>query len=187
MQSSNSGLISASGGAGAILLKSLRHAACAFITDQIKTAALRSNTRGPPARSTERRGRWCVIDLIMADKNHFERCTLELFADLGLTGASYRNPSKRKQNLERALQELQGILLTTGVLKSAIIERTKNGKDFKVVFHKVARRDFELGEPATTFVTTEPVVINDYSKTKDPIVEQAEALVGSFYKLFSRS
>ena len=53
---------------------------------------------------------YSYIDLIMADKNHFERCTLELFADLGLTGASYRNPSKRKQNLERALQELQGII-----------------------------------------------------------------------------
>lgn len=127
---------------------------------------------------------YSYIDLIMADKNHFERCTLELFADLGLTGASYRNPSKRKQNLERALRELQGILLTTGVLKSAIIERTKDGKDYKVVFHKVARREFEPQEPATTFVTTAPVVINDYSRTKDPIIEQAEALVGNFYKVF---
>ena len=127
---------------------------------------------------------YSYIDLIMADKNHFERCTLELFADLGLTGASYRHPSKRKQNLERALRELQGILLTTGVLKSAVIERTKDGKDYKVVFHKVARRDFELGDPSISFSTPEPVVINDYNKIKDPIVEQAEALVGNFYKVF---
>ena len=87
---------------------------------------------------------YSYVDLIMADKSRFERCTQELFTDLGLTGVSYRNPSKRKQNLERALQELQGISLTTGVLKSATIERTKDGKDYKVVFQKVARREFDV-------------------------------------------
>lgn len=127
---------------------------------------------------------YSYIDLIMADKYRFERCTVDLFADLGLTGASYRNPSKRKQNLERALQELQGILLTTGVLKSATIEKTKNGKDYKVVFQKVARREFLFEEPATTFAATEPIVINNYSTKKDPLMVQAEELVRHFHKIF---
>jgi hypothetical protein len=40
---------------------------------------------------------YSYLDLIMADKTRFERCTRELFEDLGISGASYRNPSKRKQ------------------------------------------------------------------------------------------
>ena len=51
---------------------------------------------------------YSYLDLIMADKSHFERCTRDLFEDLGLKGASYRNPSKRKQNLEKAFAELTG-------------------------------------------------------------------------------
>jgi hypothetical protein len=122
----------------------------------------------------------------MADKNRFERRTAELFQDLGLAGASYRNPSKRKQNLQNAVAELEGILLTTGVLKSAVIEKTKDGKDYKVVFTKSARSDLldEATSPETTFVSTAPVVINDYSKRKDAAVLQAEELVQYFYKLF---
>jgi hypothetical protein len=129
---------------------------------------------------------YSYIDLIMADKSHFERCTRELFEDLGLTGASYRNPSKRKQNLESAFNELTGIMLTTGVLKSATIERTKDGKDFKAVFRKgplskLASPDVEL---TTRFGNAEPVVVNDYSKPKDPLTIQAQELVENFYKLF---
>ena len=129
---------------------------------------------------------YSYVDLMMADKSRFERCTKELFTDLGLNGISYKNPSKRKQNLERALQELQGISLTTGVLKSATIERTKDGKDYKVVFQKVTRHEFGLDETNTTFVETqpEPVVINDYSKKKDPLVEEAVELVRHFHKVF---
>jgi len=129
---------------------------------------------------------YSYLDLIMADKNRFERCTRELFEDLGLKGSSYRNPSKRKQNLEKAMAELTGIMLTTGVLKSAIIERTKDGKDYKAVFQKVARSAFsaEELEPVTTFASPEPVVINYYSKQKDPLTLQAEELVRHFHKQF---
>jgi hypothetical protein len=129
---------------------------------------------------------YSYLDLIMADKNRFERCTRELFEDLGLKGSSYRNPSKRKQNLEKAFAELTGIMLTTGVLKSATIERTKDGKDYKAVFQKIARSAFAAEElkPATTFTSPEPVVINHYSKQKDALTLQAEELVHYFHKLF---
>jgi hypothetical protein len=129
---------------------------------------------------------YSYLDLIMADKFRFERCTRELFEDIGLKGTSYRNPSKRKQNLEKAFAELTGILLTTGVLKSATIEKTKDGKDYKAVFQKVARSAFaaEEFEPATRFANPDPVVINDYSKQKDPLTLQAEELVRYFHQVF---
>ena len=129
---------------------------------------------------------YSYLDLIMADKNRFERCTRELFDDIGLRGDSYRNPSKRKQNLENALSELTGIMLTTGVLKSATIEKTKDGKDYKAVFQKTSRAEFLAAEAETStkFAATLPVVINDYSKAKDPLMTQAEELLLRFHKLF---
>ncbi|HZL53168.1 MAG TPA: hypothetical protein VFC37_19725 [Terracidiphilus sp.] len=128
---------------------------------------------------------YSYLDLIMADKSRFERCTRELFEDLGLKGSSYRNPSKRKQNLQNAFAELTGIMLTTGVLKSATIEKTKDGKDFKAVFQKVPRSAIvEDTEPATRFAATEAVIINDYSKQRNPLTVQAQELVRHFHKVF---
>jgi len=127
---------------------------------------------------------YSYLDLIMADKNRFERCTKDLFDDLGLKGASYRNPSKRKQNLEKSFVELTGIMLTTGELKSASIVKTKDGKDYKAVFQKGARSGFaaEDSEPETKFASSETVIINDYSKAKDPVIAQAESAVRFFHK-----
>jgi len=67
------------------------------------------------------------IDLIMADKNYYERKTQPLFNDLDLS--EYIYPSKRKQLLEPVLEELEGIELTTGVLSQARLEKTTDGKD----------------------------------------------------------
>jgi hypothetical protein len=129
---------------------------------------------------------YSYLDLIMADKMHFERRTKDLFEDLGLSGTSYRNPSKRKQNLQSAFAELQGIMLTTGVLRSATIEKTKDGKDFKAVFRKAARAAVLDTEPETTFASApaQAVVVNDYSKQKDFAVAQAEELVLHFHRVF---
>lgn len=128
---------------------------------------------------------YSYLDLIMADKNRFERRTKELFEDLGLMGDSYRYPSKRKQNLLNAFDELTGIMLTTGVLKSATIEKTKDGKDYKAVFQKSARVAFvEDSEPETRFTTSTPVIIKDYSKQTDPLIAEAEKLVRYFHKTF---
>ena len=129
---------------------------------------------------------YSYLDLIMADKYHFERCTRELFEDLGLKGASYRNPSKRKQNLESAFRELTGIMLTTGVLKSLTIVKTKDGKDYKAVFQKSSRTEVDLAdlEPTTKFAAADPVIVNDYSKKRDPLMTEAEELVRHFHRVF---
>lgn len=69
------------------------------------------------------------VDLIMANKNFYERRTQELFNDLEL--GEYKYSSKRKQLLEPALKELEGIELTTGILNYAKLEKTTDGKDWK--------------------------------------------------------
>jgi len=80
------------------------------------------------------------VDLVMADKYKYERRTEGLFEDLGLKGKRYVYPSVRKQVLEPALKEMEGKLLSTGVLVKATLERTKDGKDWKAVFVKKAIR-----------------------------------------------
>ena len=80
------------------------------------------------------------VDLVMADKYKYERRTKALFENLGLTGKEYVYLSARKRRLEPALKEMEGKPLTTGVLTKAALEKTKDGKDYKVVFEKKARR-----------------------------------------------
>jgi hypothetical protein len=122
------------------------------------------------------------IDLMLCDKTKYERKSKELFDDLGLKNAEYTHMYERKRALERAVSELEGIRLSTGTLRSAAVEKTKDGKDYKVSFQKVTRADavFDLlPEPA-------PVVVNDYSKQKNPLTLQAEELVRHFHRVFHR-
>jgi hypothetical protein len=125
-----------------------------------------------------------------------------LYDDLGLEGESYQNPSNRKQILERALTELRGVRLTSGVIISATIEKTKDGKDYKVIFHKSVRQQVfpsdypqERGEgelsPAIAEVLTsidgEADEVGDYStatQSADRLTTQARDLVLYFYKCF---
>lgn len=79
---------------------------------------------------------YCHIDLILADKNRYERRTKELFENLGIEGTKYEYPSARKQNLEPALKELVGVRLSTGRLAQAYLQRTRDGGDYKAVFVK---------------------------------------------------
>ena len=77
------------------------------------------------------------LDLVMADKTRYERNAASLLMeDLHLEGNRYGYPSRRKQVLEPALAELQGVELSTGILTSARLERTVDGSDWKGVFEK---------------------------------------------------
>lgn len=124
------------------------------------------------------------IDLIMFGKTRYERCTKDLFADLGLTGDSYRYKSNRKQKLQRALKELQGVRLNHGVLKSATIQDTADGHDYKVVFIKIGSRDTVAEEGHAALPGPEAVVINHYAQAKDEVRLNAEQLVLHFHKTF---
>jgi len=75
------------------------------------------------------------LDIILANKTSYERTTEGLFADLQLEGEKYQYPGHRKQNLEKAIKELDGKPLSTGVLHLTL-EKTKEGKDWKLVAKK---------------------------------------------------
>ena len=126
------------------------------------------------------------IDLILFDKSKYERRTRELFNDLGLKNAEYSHMYERKRAIEKAIKELQGIRLSSGVLKSASIEKTVDGKDYKVSFSKSAIAASLEAPLVETLPQQVPagVVINDFTKIKDPIVIESEALVSHFYKIF---
>lgn len=78
------------------------------------------------------------LDRILSkDIATYERRTKELFADLGLEGRKYAYPSGRKQVLAPAIAELQNVSLTNGgYIRSATLERTADGKDFKIVVRR---------------------------------------------------
>ena len=127
------------------------------------------------------------VDLIMADKMRYERCTKELFADLGLMdNTSYRYASNRKQALQRPIAELSGKRLSTGAIKSITLERTKDEKDYKLVVVKgkstvVAEEQPVLPAPSTA----EPVMVNHYQRElKTQLQQEAEELVRFFHQTF---
>ena len=128
------------------------------------------------------------IDLILADKTQFERRSLELFGDLGLRGKAYRNPSNRKQILAPALKELEGAFLTTGMISSATLERTKDDKDYKVVFKKSRRllpTSVSVDEKEESRVVKQPANLAPTAKLRnDPFGAEAKELVAYFYSLF---
>lgn len=119
------------------------------------------------------------LDLMLANKSQYERRTKELFDDLGLEGKAYSKNSKRNQVLRKALQELQGVEITTGRISSATLERTKDGKEYKVIFrkdsrvHKAASVAEESREEASV-----PLPV------KTQVTLQAEELVRHFHNLF---
>jgi hypothetical protein len=89
---------------------------------------------------------YCHIDLVLADKERYERRTKELFEDLAIEGVKYKYPSARKQNLEPVLRELEGARLSTGILEEARLERTAERDDYKAIFVK---RPFKPALPST--------------------------------------
>jgi hypothetical protein len=123
------------------------------------------------------------VDLVLARNEHYERRSKELFDDLGLHGATYRNPSVRKRKLERAIAELKGVPLSTGVLTLAAIEKTKDQKDYKAVFHKTKKT------PTSDTALPEELIRGGEIKEKalpeeSPLTAQAAELVSRFYQIF---
>ena len=122
------------------------------------------------------------VDLMLARKDFYERRSKELFQDLGLNNPEYERQYERKRALEKAVKELVGTAISTGVLKVARIEKTNDKQDYKVVFQKATHAAVALAE--STGETKDEIVINNYSKSKDPAMVQAEQLVHHFHKSF---
>src|SRR5262249_33598032 len=126
------------------------------------------------------------LDLIMARRNHYERKTKDLFDDIGLEGSSYRNPSNRKQQLMTALKELKGVHLTTGVITTATLERTKDDKDYKLIIRKSGRMPLPVVEHAHDAITSGGDVAShtEPAATNTACIVQAKELVNHFSKRF---
>jgi hypothetical protein len=126
------------------------------------------------------------LDLIMYRRDYYERRTKELFEDLGLEGESYKHPSKRKQILQKALKELTGVQLTTGIITIATLKRTKDNTDFKLVIRKSAREPL----PGTAHhhevsnAGDESAPEAQPTATANELTNQAKDLVGYFFKRF---
>lgn len=75
------------------------------------------------------------LDIVLANRPQYEHATAGLFQVLQLEGEKYRYPSARKQNLEKAVKELEGKPISTGTLHLSI-EKTADGKDWKLVAKK---------------------------------------------------
>jgi hypothetical protein len=124
------------------------------------------------------------LDLMLARRNTYERKTRELFLDdLGLEGKAYRNVSNRVQKLKPALEELTGVRLSTGFIVSAKLEKTVDGKDYKIVITKspqqplafVVETDMEPAMTAERAETAEPTNhVADYTDEPATTVEQPE-------------
>ena len=70
------------------------------------------------------------VDLMLARKDAYERRTKDLFVDLGLNNSQYSRQYERYRALKKAVVELQGVRLSTGVLRVAGVEKTLDGLDY---------------------------------------------------------
>lgn len=126
------------------------------------------------------------VDLILAANTFYERRTKELFEDLGISGAEYRKPSVRKRLLQRALKELQNLPLSKSCfIASATLERTKDRKDYKVVFRKASA--IATGTAAAHPMPvreTEDAPPSPSAHQLSPAEQQAEELLRYFHNLF---
>ena len=122
------------------------------------------------------------LDLMLARRTTYERKTRELFDDLGLEGKAYRNVSNRVQKLKPALEELTGIRLSTGFISSAKLEKTADGKDYKIVITKSPQQELAfIVEDASQAELAQPV---QRTPPASHLADQARELVNHFYQLF---
>jgi hypothetical protein len=137
------------------------------------------------------------LDLFLAEHDRYERRTEGLFfEDLGLVGKKYFWPSGRKQNLKKAVDELNGKPISTGIL-NVIIERTADGKDYKLVAWKtefppevqplinslIKSKRLRLANPQSEI----PYIIEDMEKTlgHHPSKKRLFELIAKRYPHFS--
>lgn len=80
-------------------------------------------------------GLYSFLDVVMADKLTWERRSLELFRDDLTIRGRYPFPSWRRKYLVRAIEELQGKPISTGILKLALV-KTKDDQDYKLAVRK---------------------------------------------------
>lgn len=98
------------------------------------------------------------LDLVMADKIHFERNSKELIAELDLSQEGYPYPAQRKKLLEPVLKEILGAQLSTGIIRKAELVKNKGEVDWKAVFDKEIQETIRVvPEPVKMATEFDPV------------------------------
>jgi hypothetical protein len=121
------------------------------------------------------------VDLMLARKDNYQRRTKDLFQDLGLRNPEYNRQYERYRALRKAVAELQGARISTGILRVAAVEKTLDGLDYKIVFRKMtAPADVRAAVDSNSIGE---VVIHHYAKLKEPVTEQADELVKHFHRI----
>lgn len=78
---------------------------------------------------------YAFLDVVMADKFAWQRRAARLLEeDLSVRG-KYVWPSERLRLIRRAIEELEGKPISTGLLQLAMV-KTKDGKDYKLIVRK---------------------------------------------------
>ncbi len=81
------------------------------------------------------------LDLVMSKRRTYARRSDALFGeDLGLVGTGYRYAADRVRKLRPALQELRGVMLSSGTVVAAELLPTQDGRDHKIVIRKGATK-----------------------------------------------
>lgn len=92
------------------------------------------------------------LELVMNDKNYYERNSENLFEDIGLDDDEYKFVSARKRTLLIAIEELKKTSFPGGILEISI-EGTKDKSDWKLVVKKIP---IEVGKPKKLSKPKEP-------------------------------
>ncbi len=79
---------------------------------------------------------YIYLDRNLAFKDKYEIGLEKLFGHLDLSQKQIRYPSDRKAKIGPVLEQLKGKHFSTGVLSHAQIDKTTDGRDYKLVCHK---------------------------------------------------
>jgi len=115
------------------------------------------------------------LDLIMADKSYYERNLKNLIEiDFKLDGV-YEYSAHRKILFKKPLKELKGVKLSTGILADIKLEKTKDGKDYKIVCRKKApvltEKQIEVPQNSTEPLQTASNLVKYFHSYTDPNTE----------------
>lgn len=129
---------------------------------------------------------YCFLDLVMAKRSYWTRKAKGFIRDdLHIESARYNRPAHRKEALEAILQELRGCRLSTGILSSAQLCKTTDGKDWKLIIRKEPFKA-EPNTPAAKRMASETTLV------QKALVEQMMKVLGNrqknerFYCLIAR-
>lgn len=113
---------------------------------------------------------YCYLDRNLAFKPKYEVGLEKLFDHLDLSQKQITYPAKRKQKIEPVLEQLKGKSLSTGILTRCEVQKTKDGKDYKLVCRKRPTKQLEMPEKPIT------INIKDEEFTTLPLDELLERM-----------